>query len=92
MKTILLTVVLGVTMVAVGQNTAAPARQQPAAPAAQAQPEAGGPGRHKQQRLRAGCRTGDQRSGRIQRVRRGDPAEGCQRQDQRPGSISYAIS
>src|SRR5579871_589526 len=43
MKTILLTVVLGVSAVAVGQNTAAPAPgQQPATPAAQAQPAAAG--------------------------------------------------
>lgn len=37
MKTIVLTVVLGVTAVAVGQTTAQPAQSQPAAPAAQGQ-------------------------------------------------------
>jgi hypothetical protein len=38
MKKILLTVVLGVTVVAVGQNTAQPAQGQPATPPVQAQP------------------------------------------------------
>jgi tetratricopeptide (TPR) repeat protein len=42
MKKILLTVVLGVTVVAVGQNTAQPAQGQPATPPAQATPPAAG--------------------------------------------------
>ena len=40
MKTILLTVALGVAMVSVAQDTAQPAQQQPAAPAAPAQGQA----------------------------------------------------
>jgi len=40
MKTMLLTVVLGIAMIAVGQNPAQPAQTQPAAPAGQAQPAA----------------------------------------------------
>ena len=90
MKKILLTVVLGVAVVAVAQNTAQPAQGQPAAPAAQATRPAA-PAAQRQRR-RAGCGAGDQGSRRIQRVCGGHPAEGCQRQDQRAGSISHAVS
>ena len=76
MKKILLTVVLGIAVVAGAQDAAQPAQGQPAG--------AGSAG--------ASGGAGDQRSCRIQRLCGRRPADGSECEDQRAGSVPHAVS